>query len=107
MALTFRKICLPCRTTLPAVRKFLQRTVCTCCALLVRADTTRRKPMYRLWVKRPGKERRVGGNVPHGIYSMPKPVFKSLMRFSLASPRLLYHCSVSAAVSPTRLLAIA
>jgi hypothetical protein len=30
-------------------------------------------------------------NVPQGMYSMQKPIFRSLMRFSLASPRLQYH----------------
>src|SRR6516225_8482267 len=31
------------------------------------------------------------------MYSMPKPTFKSLMRFSLASPRCEYHSIVTAA----------
>jgi hypothetical protein len=37
-------------------------------------------------------------DAPHGIYSMPKPIFKSLMRFLLASPRWQYHSIVAAPV---------
>jgi len=41
------------------------------------------------------------------MYSMPKPIFESLMRFSLASPRLQYHSIVACASSFSRLLAMA
>src|SRR5277367_1827011 len=52
-----------------------------------------------------GEEDRVGLERTAGMYSMPKPTFKSLIRFSLASPRCEYHSIVTAASSFGRLLA--
>jgi hypothetical protein len=54
-----------------------------------------------------GEEDRVGLERTQGMYSMPKPTFKSLIRFSLASPRCEYHPIVTAASSFGRLLAMA
>src|ERR1035437_5477891 len=45
------------------------------------------------------KKTALASNEPQGMYSMPKPTFKSLMRFSLASPRCEYHSIVAAASS--------
>lgn len=47
----------------------------------------------------------LASKAPQGMCSTQKPIFKSLMRFALASPRLQYHSIVAAASSSARLLA--
>ncbi len=47
----------------------------------------------------------LASKAPQGMCSTQKPVFKSLVRLVLASPRLQYHSIVAATPSSARLLA--
>jgi len=64
----------------------------------------RKRPPYIICQYANAKSTALAPNSPQGILSIPKPIFSSLIRFSLHSPRWLHHSTTSCADS-SRLVA--